>query len=456
MGAVAQEQQRSPLVRQLVVVLAREAFRASWIDVALEAAASLRADLPLDELHGPAETMARLGGEVQVDQWANLRGNDARHAFADPARVLPLDRLTSVQLDRLWRLARFVDEPAGTFDMFNGPRVRHTLGDGPGHVGAGAGAGPAVEVITPRGTRLPCLLDAGFASRGDLLDALWTGRSVPSGPDSGAEPTVTLHELSARRPKESARSAAVQSVVDEFRQAAIAGELVRGDLPAPLTPFARRLRSASGTAGVTAVLAALGKRPFARGYAWTDSRESSLSHLVRIHQPVRADGRPAVRGADVGRGVRPTAVEFGVYAPEWARMVEQHLGWPGFESAVWWVHAHTNDDSWSVDQEIKRRVDAARRRRRTPARARRPGPRRRRCRVVRARSFNDLGDRPLPSGPGRGEVRLLSGRSQARRSLRVRASRPRARRRPASTGSRQAAPGLGPRAGPAAARRARR
>src|SRR5262249_6705605 len=28
-------------------------------------------------------------------------------------------------------------------------------------------------------------------------------------------------------------------------------------------------------------------------------------------------------------------------------------GWPGLASAVWWLHAHTRDEGWYVDEEIR-------------------------------------------------------------------------------------------------------
>ena len=352
-GAAAQQPPGSTLMDQLVAARARHEFRPSWTDVALDAAEALHAALPLDQLHGPAKTMARLGRRVRQDRWGNEEGFDARKAFPDPAAQLKLDTLTRAQLDRLWRLARFVDEPEGSFDDFDGPRVPHTRV-------TGMGRPEPVQVpdqpwrLSPSEELLCRAVDAGVASRGDLLHALWTGRSDARGSVGSWERTVTLHELSSRRPKDWAASAAVQEVVDEFRQAAIAGELARGELAGPLAPFARKLRSASGIAGVTAVLTALRNRPFARGYSWTDSRESSLSHLVRIHQPAPGETADELSAALTAAGVSTKrAVEFGVYAPQWARLVEGHLGWPGYESAVWWVHAHTKDDSWVVDQEIR-------------------------------------------------------------------------------------------------------
>lgn len=42
-----------------------------------------------------------------------------------------------------------------------------------------------------------------------------------------------------------------------------------------------------------------------------------------------------------------------VYAPQWARRVEDYLAWPALEEAVWWTHTHTKDTNWSVDAGLK-------------------------------------------------------------------------------------------------------
>jgi Family of unknown function (DUF5724)/Domain of unknown function (DUF4132) len=352
-GRIPADPAASALVWPIIDRLARTEFRSSWTDLALDAATAVRAELPLDQLFGPAETMARLGRRMEYDRWGQQVGHDARDAFADPAKLLPLESLTGNQLARLWRLARFVDEPTGTFDVLVGPRVQHVRTNG-------AGRSESEQVLDQPWRRRPSAellcraVDGGAATRADLLDALLTVDADGMRLGSYTVRSHTLERLSARRPPEWARSATVQAVVDEVRDAAIAAEVTRGDLPGPLTGVARRLRSATGIPGVVAVLAALGRRPFTRGYSWTDSRESSLSQLARIHLPGPGETAEQLSAALAAAGVSTKrAVEFGVYAPQWAGMVEVHLGWPGFESAVWWVHAHSKDDAWSVDQQIR-------------------------------------------------------------------------------------------------------
>ena len=351
-GALPGARSEFPLMWQLIAQLAASRYRSTWADVALAAAAAVRRDLPLAALHGPAEAIARLGGRMRYEQWGEEVGRDARGAFADPVKRLPLDELTHEQLASLWRLARFVDEPEGTLDVFDGPRVSHR-----GMEYGRPRDEPAFDQPWRRRppAELVCrALDAGLATRGDLLDALMTVRADGTCDVGPYDRTTTLDELSTRRPPAWARSALIRDTVEEVRAAAIAAEVPRGDLPGPLTPLARRLRSASGIGSVTALLSALRKRPFVRGYSWTDSRESALSHLVRIHVPAPGETAEQLSAALEAAGVpQKRTVEFAVYAPQWAAMVEAHLGWPGFESAVWWVHAHTKDESWYVDQEIR-------------------------------------------------------------------------------------------------------
>ncbi|SDT56538.1 DUF5724 domain-containing protein [Jiangella sp. DSM 45060] len=345
------------LLWQLVDRLGHAMWQLSWTDAILDAVAELCHDLPADELLGVPEVMARRGRRLAVNQYGYINAGDARSAVVHAVRSLPLRSLTQAQLIRVWHLSRFLDEPEGTVDAFDGPWVRvqppgrhHRSADAPDHVLDQPIRTPAWPELLSRAA------GAGAATRGDLLDALlhvdllraWQLNAWFGGyPDA-------VSELSVRRPPEWAATPLVQNVVDEMRSAAITAELRRGDLPGPLSHVATRLRSATGAASLARVLAALGRRPLTRGYAWTGNRESSLSHLARIHLPGAGETVADLRAAFDGAGIAPSrVVEYGVYAPQWAALIEEYLDWPGFESAVWWVHAHTKDDSWSVDQQIR-------------------------------------------------------------------------------------------------------
>jgi hypothetical protein len=124
-GRIPADPTASQLTWPIIARLASHEFRPSWVDVALDAASALLHDLPRTELLGPPETMTRCGRRVEVNQWGYIQGGDARTAFTDVARLLPLAALTPGQLRRLWHPARFVDEPEGTLDVFDGPRVSY-------------------------------------------------------------------------------------------------------------------------------------------------------------------------------------------------------------------------------------------------------------------------------------------------------------------------------------------
>ncbi|MBC8135964.1 MAG: DUF4132 domain-containing protein, partial [Fibrella sp.] len=46
-------------------------------------------------------------------------------------------------------------------------------------------------------------------------------------------------------------------------------------------------------------------------------------------------------------------VEVAVYAPQWAKHITHTLGWDGLSDAIWWFHAHTKGNDWSVNAELK-------------------------------------------------------------------------------------------------------
>jgi hypothetical protein len=104
------------------------------------------------------------------------------------------------------------------------------------------------------------------------------------------------------------------------------------------------------------LVAALGKDTFARGYSYygQTNRSNVFSHLIRATYPGATDTPDAfARAARAANISDKRLIETAVYAPQWARHVERALGWEGFAEAVWWLHAHTKDNSWSVEAEIK-------------------------------------------------------------------------------------------------------
>src|SRR5207249_3013958 len=101
------------------------------------------------------------------------------------------------------------------------------------------------------------------------------------------------------------------------------------------------------------VLQAMGGALFTRGWVSDEGdRAAVFSHLIRATHPGK-DDPPGALSAAVREGRIPTErwIEAAFYAPQWARHVEEGLGWPQFEEAVWWIYAHARDAEWSEDED---------------------------------------------------------------------------------------------------------
>ncbi|GAB2977914.1 DUF5724 domain-containing protein [Nocardioides montaniterrae] len=359
-GPVASELPRAganALQWQVFRAIARHARRDSWAEPLLDLLDAAAAALPVGELQGPAEVLERRGRRVERDRWGNTFGVDPRSVFGQLLRgapdLLEPERMSDDQVRRLWRTLRFVDEPEGAIDRWDGPTVEVETQNVYGRA-SGSERVPDQPDRWPAPSRI--LVESfrrGSATRADVVDALvlapHSGRWRFNQPRQDA-----LRMLTGLRPEPWATADEAQAVVADVRAAVIDAEVERGDLPTELSETAQQLRTTYGAEQLVRCLSALGKRPFARSYARNESRESSLSHLIRVNQPTPAD-----TAAELGRFVAGAKVadrrliETAVYAPQWSRVIEAHLGWEGLESAVWWVHAHTKDESWSVDTEIR-------------------------------------------------------------------------------------------------------
>lgn len=239
---------------------------------------------------------------------------------------------------RHWRLERWLEEPPG---------IRPKL---PGH--ANVKERPrATERLPSRAPDavLVAAVRSGAATRADLLDNLAGAR----GPywEFGS-----LKRLSSRRRRDRVGAPeAVAEVVEEIRERVVAIELTRGEAPTQAAAAVLALCTTGGLDVLVAALGALGRLPFVRGWASDgESRATVFSHMVAASVPGERDTpasfAEAVRAARIApRRLRETAC----YAPQWAAHVEAALGVDGLADAVWWLHAHTRDDRWRVDQDLR-------------------------------------------------------------------------------------------------------
>lgn len=224
---------------------------------------------------------------------------------------------------RLWRLLRWLDQPAEGMERMR-PELDLTL---------------AAYV-------------AGGATEADVLDHLIGPRIWKSWGHSFTE----LHALSGRKPTpEMSKYPFLAELVERCRRRIIEIELARGDMATPASNAALSLRWTGGLETLVKVLAGMGKENFVRG--WNSdavSKAAVFSHIVRSTFPGEGDTYSSF--ADQMRAARVSQkrlLELAMYAPQWAGHVEHTLGWPQLAEAVWWLHAHTKDTAWTVDKEVR-------------------------------------------------------------------------------------------------------
>lgn len=258
-----------------------------------------------------------------VESW---RTNDRLMGWLDLARYHRnqfAEEWSGAHHIQLWKLLRWLDEPAEGVS-----RLR-----------------PGLDIVL-------AAYSAGGATEADVLDHIIGPRSEQQWGRSFNE----LYQLSGRKPApEVGQYPFLRDVVERCRARILQVELGRGDMPTPASHAALSLRWAGGMDTLVQVLASMGRDSFLRGWNYdTVSKASVFSHLVRSTFP--AEGDIGERFAAEMRAARITdkrLLELAMYAPQWARYVEYTLGWPKLEEGVWWVHAHTKDTAWTVDQEIR-------------------------------------------------------------------------------------------------------
>ncbi|BAZ26431.1 hypothetical protein NIES4073_73380 [Kalymmatonema gypsitolerans NIES-4073] len=211
---------------------------------------------------------------------------------------------------------------------------------------------PSPQVLRKR-PKLQEVLQAfrlGAATVADLIDQLLT---TPSPLEYSFE---DLRRVSARKlPADLAAYPILKQVGDRCRQRIIEVELKRGDLPTAASHPALALRSVEGVHTLVRLLQAFGKQTFVRGYTYDNlSKANILSHLIRVSFPLEFD-TPQEFAQQVKAAKIPIEklIELAFYAPQWVNYVETALHWSSFAEAVWWFHAHTKDNNWHVDQEIR-------------------------------------------------------------------------------------------------------
>ncbi len=206
-------------------------------------------------------------------------------------------------------------------------------------------------------------LEIGRATEADLLYFLLGAEAPPI--DPAAPPAVVvesrtnfqdLGELTRRRLHEAyAKLPILTELAERCRQRILEVELQRGELPTAASRAALSLRSITGIPIVIKLLQALDRGNLKRGNNWGDlSKSAVISHLMRISFPA-TDDTPAEFAQQVKAAEIPSdrLIQFAFFAPQWVQYIEQAIQWAGFTDGVWWIHAHTKDSQWSVEQDVR-------------------------------------------------------------------------------------------------------
>ena len=319
----------SSMAHSILYWLLRHQPQPEWApDFVLDAVETTFALIPQEHLVTPI-----VPGETQR---FGFHGRDWRHQhdllawlhLAERYRSICPSQWTPAHHARLWGLLRWFDQPAlsapaGSLTL---PRLRANL-----KVAAEA-------------------YEAGVATKADLLDILFE-------PGQGSWHNFSaLRQLSGRKPEQlGQRFSFLGPLVARCRARIIEVELERGDLPTAATGPALALCWSGGLTTLVQLLKAARGDGLVRGHLYgNQSRDAVFSHLIRVSFPEEADTPETFSAAVQAAGISPQRLlNLALFAPQWARHVEQALGWPGLAAGVWWLHAHTKDRHWYLDHDLR-------------------------------------------------------------------------------------------------------
>ncbi len=270
---------------------------------------------------------------------------------------------------RLWLIERWIDEgrrsdlgpAAGAAAVWGADAARPAERSAVGSLVDKFRKGKVIlQAVTRPGRKTPpqeeliAAFRTGAATEDDVIDDLiGPGAGASSGPWARFRP---LSVLSARKPPPfAAGDGRLAAIVERVRQRIVDVELRRGEAPTEASTAALSLTYSGGLDTVIRLVRALGTEPFVRGWSYDgESRQVVFSRLIRATMPGPEDSPTAFATASsAARIPEKRLVELGCFAPQWADHVEAAVGWPGLASAIWWMHAHTKDPSWTVSGEIR-------------------------------------------------------------------------------------------------------
>ncbi|PSB40389.1 DUF5724 domain-containing protein, partial [Chamaesiphon polymorphus] len=202
----------------------------------------------------------------------------------------------------------------------------------------------------------------GFASSADVIYYLLGNRFEPEIPESATPIQQVRRDFSDLKNLTRRKLSDLDPVMNIAIEAAklcrdriLEIECQRGDLPTAATNAALALRSIEGIPTIVKLLQGLDNSTFVRGYSYgNQSKAAVMSHLMRISFPASNDTpvefARQVRAAKISE---EKLIQFAFFAPQWVNYIQQAIDLPGFAEGVWWIHAHTKDNNWSVEQDVR-------------------------------------------------------------------------------------------------------
>ncbi len=132
-------------------------------------------------------------------------------------------------------------------------------------------------------------------------------------------------------------------------------ETGRGEMATPLSSDARGIEYFEGAGHFTALLGALDKESFYRGYVYSNdqTKKQILSRLLKNCWPEESETAESLKKRLAAMHISDRRLlEAVMYAPQWAGLAEEVTGIRGLKSAVWFFHAHINE-TFSSEKEAE-------------------------------------------------------------------------------------------------------
>lgn len=289
----------------------------------------LKDDLPGLLLDALEDALARVPKEEIEREWdEDLRWRCEWRNVINQTWGIPLHEgwLTSLWSEedeqRYFRLKRFMDEP--------GPNCERS---------------PLPLKMVAHGVQ------QGYANQNDLIDVLL----------GAAANSRNISEVTRRGLGDDFKEYDfLLKVGSRCRDRILDIELQRGELDTPATTLARNIESIPGTERMLSILSAIGNEGFNRVSSCDASaRAVVFSKLIRVSKPLPEDTHEAFCALVQEKAVdEQRLIDLALFAPQWAGFIEHALGWKEFAEAVWWIHAHTKDEYWTVDSEVSKEWEA--------------------------------------------------------------------------------------------------